>query len=43
MESHEEKLHKMIEQSKVASAKDEADRKAKTIRGPFILPSSHLL
>jgi len=32
MESHEEKLHKMIEQSKVASAKDEADRKAKTIR-----------
>lgn len=32
MESHEEKLHKMIEQSKVASAKDEADRKAKSIR-----------
>mmetsp|Transcript_23160 Transcript_23160/g.61928 ORF Transcript_23160/g.61928 Transcript_23160/m.61928 type:complete len:514 (-) Transcript_23160:306-1847(-) len=32
MESHEEKLHKMIEQSKVASAKDEADRRAKTIR-----------
>mmetsp|Transcript_23161 Transcript_23161/g.61937 ORF Transcript_23161/g.61937 Transcript_23161/m.61937 type:complete len:326 (-) Transcript_23161:1297-2274(-) len=36
MESHEEKLHKMIEQSKVASAKDEADRRAKTIRGPSV-------
>uniref|UniRef100_A0A7S2RJQ4 Coatomer subunit delta n=1 Tax=Rhizochromulina marina TaxID=1034831 RepID=A0A7S2RJQ4_9STRA len=32
MESHEEKLHKMIEQSKVSSAKEEADRKAKALQ-----------
>jgi len=32
MESHEEKLHKMIEQSKVSSAKEEAARKAKALR-----------
>ena len=32
MDSHEEKLHKMIEQSKIGSAKEEADRKAKAFR-----------
>lgn len=32
MESHEEKLHKMIQQSKESQAKEEADRKAKTFR-----------
>jgi hypothetical protein len=32
MESHEEKLHKMIQQSKVTQAKEEADRKAKVFR-----------
>lgn len=32
MESHEEKLHKMIEESKVSSTKEEADRRAKTIK-----------
>lgn len=32
MQSHEEKLHKMIEASKVSSAKEEGDRKAKIIR-----------
>mmetsp|Transcript_21726 Transcript_21726/g.44598 ORF Transcript_21726/g.44598 Transcript_21726/m.44598 type:complete len:559 (-) Transcript_21726:213-1889(-) len=32
MESHEEKLHKMIQQSKETQAKEEADRKAKVFR-----------
>lgn len=32
MESHEEKLHMMIEQSKMTQAKEEADRKAKEFR-----------
>jgi len=32
MESHEEKLHKMIQQSKVTQAKEEADRKSKQFR-----------
>lgn len=32
MDSHEEKLHKMIEQTKIGSAKEEADRKAKAFR-----------
>ena len=32
MDSHEEKLHKMIEQSKMTQAKEEADRKAKVFR-----------
>jgi hypothetical protein len=32
MESHEEKLHKMIQQSKETQAKEEADRKAKAFR-----------
>jgi len=32
MESHEEKLHKMIQQSKESQAKEEADRKAKAFR-----------
>mmetsp|Transcript_37099 Transcript_37099/g.47951 ORF Transcript_37099/g.47951 Transcript_37099/m.47951 type:complete len:178 (-) Transcript_37099:1342-1875(-) len=32
MDSHEEKLHEMIEQSKMTQAKEEADRKAKEFR-----------
>ena len=32
MESHEEKLHKMIQQSKESQAKEEADRKAKNFQ-----------
>lgn len=32
MESHEEKLHKMIQQSKVTQATEEANRKAKAFR-----------
>lgn len=32
MESHEEKLHQMIEQSKMTQAKEEGDRKAKEFR-----------
>jgi coatomer subunit delta len=32
MESHEEKLALMIEQSKMTQAKEEADRKAKTFQ-----------
>lgn len=32
MESHEEKLHNMIKQSKMDSAKDQAARQAKAIK-----------